>query len=27
MAHLSRWLVERGLGGHDVAPTEVEEFL
>ena len=27
MAHLSRWLVERGLGGHDVTPTAVEGFL
>ena len=27
MAHLSRWLVERGLGGHDLTPAAVEGFL
>ena len=27
MAHLSRWLVERGLGGQDLTPAEVEGFL
>jgi hypothetical protein len=27
MAHLSRWLGERGLGGLDLTPTVVGEFL
>jgi hypothetical protein len=27
MAHLSRWLVDRGLDGHDLTSSVVEEFL
>lgn len=27
MAHLSRWLADRGLDGHDLAPAVVEQFL
>ena len=27
MAHLSRWLVDRGLHGHELTSSVVEEFL
>src|SRR5665811_2071554 len=27
MAHVSRWLVRRGLAGNDLTPTVVEQFL
>jgi integrase/recombinase XerD len=27
MAHVSRWLVQRGLAGDDLKPTVVEQFL
>jgi integrase/recombinase XerD len=27
MAHVSRWLVQRGLAGNDLTPTVVEQFL